>query len=459
MTIGFGMSATTETPVQGESNSGEPGGKPVTPTRFNGRYPLTGLLIAAFCLRLVAAFAVEDFVRSEGRAFLIEGDANGYWELACNLVTGRPYAIHEPPRYVLRMPGFPLFLAAVIQCFGESTLAARILLAVAGTACCWLTWLLGCQVYNRRIGFWAALFMALHPFHIGNSVLILSETLFTFWMLLSLLLLVQLIDRPSGTADGGNRPDCPRSPGSMYLYSGATGVSIGLAILVRPGFLPWLVVAFGVLFVCLQTCRPRKAMAALCMFAGCAVLMFPWTLRNYRVTGHWVLTSLWSGPSLYDGLNPTADGSSDMRFFDEENVMVSRQMTEHEMNRHYTRRAIEFIRQNPRQTARLAIAKVARFLNPVPNAGKEAGWGVWGVCWAMWLFMLGFAVAGVRYGQISCSGLVATLGPFLLFLLVHMVFVGSVRYRLPVEFPLSVLTAIGWQKMVLSRLLRTEVTA
>jgi hypothetical protein len=33
--------------------------------------------------------------------------------------------------------------------------------------------------------------------------------------------------------------------------------------------------------------------------------------------------------------------------------------------------------------------------------------------------------------------------PFVQFLLVHMVFVGSIRYRLPVEFPLTIIAARG----------------
>jgi hypothetical protein len=39
-------------------------------------------------------------------------------------------------------------------------------------------------------------------------------------------------------------------------------------------------------------------------------------------------------------------------------------------------------------------------------------------------------------------------GPFLQFLVVHMVFVGSIRYRLPVEFPLSIIAAQGWVVMM-----------
>ena len=69
----------------------------------------------------------------------------------------------------------------------------------------------------------------------------------------------------------------------------------------------------------------------------------------------------------------------------------------------------------------------------------------------MLITAFGFAVVGVIRRETGCVGSVVAIGPFVLFLLVHMVFVGSVRYRLPVEFPLSVMTAVGWRSLVLKR--------
>ena len=58
-------------------------------------------------------------VTEAGRTFLIEGDANGYWELAQHIAAGEDYAIFQPPRRVLRTPGFPLLLAASIKVCSE----------------------------------------------------------------------------------------------------------------------------------------------------------------------------------------------------------------------------------------------------------------------------------------------------------------------------------------------------
>ena len=412
------------------------------------------LIIVALVLRVMAAILVERHVQNAGRAFLIEGDANGYWALAQKIAAGQDYAIHEPPRHVLRMPGFPLLLAASIRAFDHSVFAARIVLAFVATACCWLTYRLGSVVHMRRSGFWAAMFVAVNPLHIGNSVLILSETWFTFWMLLSLLGLVKLIDRfsiPKAASENSAKKFALPSTWRLILESGLAGILIGGAVLVRPGFLPWLALAACSVLLLLRRTVAIRTLALSCLVAGCFVVLFPWAARNAAVTDHWVFTSLWSGPSLYDGWNPDATGASDMEFFDEESVMQKQGMSEFEMNEHYKQRAFDFAKANPDRVLELAAIKAKRLLSPVPNAVASASWGVKAACVAVWAVLFGFALVGFASRQCDGIGILVTVGPLLLFLLVHMVFVGSVRYRLPVEFPLSVLAAIGWRWLVLSR--------
>ncbi|GAB5442410.1 MAG: hypothetical protein Fues2KO_27590 [Fuerstiella sp.] len=412
---------------------------------------LFALLIVALVLRLIAANVVERHVQNAGRSFLIEGDANGYWELGRKIAAGEDYSLHQPPRRILRTPGFPLWLAGSIRLFGVDIAAARYGLAVLGTFACWLTFELGRRVHMTRTGFWAALYVAVHPLQIVTSVMILSETLFSVCMLASLLALHRLLEhvaarnRESNSDSDANQTSVP--PWQLAI---ATGVLIGLTILVRPGFVPWLLVAALALLLCLrQAASPRWIPAAVVVLA-CVVTLSPWAVRNYQVSGRWVLTSLWSGPSLYDGLNPTADGTSNMQFFDDENVMGRQQMSEYDMNRHYRDRAIRFAMENPATATKLAFRKAALFLNPVPGSLQQSNWAVRAICVLFWAWLFLFAVAGSWSRQWEWQDLLVLVGPFLLFLLIHMVFVGSVRYRLPVEFPLAVLAAIGWRHCVLN---------
>ncbi|MEZ6132816.1 MAG: glycosyltransferase family 39 protein [Planctomycetaceae bacterium] len=424
---------------------------------------ILALMIVALLLRITAAVVVERHVQNAGRSFLIEGDANGYWQLAQNIAAGTDYAIYTPPRRVLRVPGFPLLLAGCIKLFGDNIFAARIVLAVIGTACCWLTYRLGSRLHMHRTGFWAALFVAVNPLHVGNSVLILSETWFAFWMLLSLLSLLWWMDNSSKVAPCSTSAPCSTlapCPKRLTFRAAITGLLTGIATLVRPGYLPWLAVSCVASLLLLKYSKTDgeirttvaaswrlRFLACLGLLTGCFAVMLPWAVRNQAVTGHWIVTSLWSGPSLYDGLNPSATGASDMTFFDEENVLD--RMSEYEMNQHYKSRAVKFALQNPSRTLILAFHKAAFFLSPVPNHIKSAGWEISVVCTVFGAFCVVLCVVGFCSKEWDAVGLLVMVGPLLLFLLVHMVFVGSVRYRLPLEFPLAVLAAIGWRRVAL----------
>jgi 4-amino-4-deoxy-L-arabinose transferase-like glycosyltransferase len=393
------------------------------------------ILSVALIARIAAAMVLDQHVREAGRTFLIEGDANGYWELAQRLAAGEDYSIYTPPRRVLRMPGFPLLLAASIRVFGPSVLAATIVLSVVGTGCCWLTWLLARRVFGEATALVAFAVTAVSPLLIGSSVQVLSETWFAFWMLLCLLSLRPLVVtlNPANAAAGP-------SPGAVAAV--IQGLLTGLTVLVRPGWILWA--GFSPLLILVARndwSIQRRLKAGALVMAGCLLALLPWAWRNHAITGHWVFTSLWSGPSLYDGLNPTATGASDMQFVDSENVYST--MTEFDANEHYKQRAWDFVRSHPRRTMELAVAKAARFLSPTLNAAGYSGGLFSLVCLSWYLVFVASMVVGARGLTTRWRELLLLAGPMLLFLPVHMVFVGSVRYRLPVEFPLAIIAAQG----------------
>ena len=420
---------------------------------------MIGVLALALAARLLAAFALEDHVQGSQRQFFVEGDANGYWELGQKLARGEQYAIHHPPRYVLRTPGFPLFLAACNHLIGTEIIHARFCLAFVGTGCCWLVWLLGARLFTHRVGFWACVIVALNPLQVGNSVLILSETLFTFFMLATLLSQLSLHSAITRTGGGAES----QFPVNLLLRSGMLGCLLACTTLVRPGFILWLPLSCVLVLLASPRDRPsadkdptshrvRRSLSTCGVLLAFFLTMLPWAWRNFETTGHVVFTSLWSGPSLYDGLNPEADGTSNMEFFDRDQVMTRQDMTENEMNEHYRDLAVQFVRKNPWRAVELGFLKAARYLAPSPAVLSRRYGVLSAACAAFYAVFVGLIVLGVWRGDGNRSlnplGLALSLGPFLLFLLVHLVFVGSVRYRLPVEFPLSVLAGAGIRQLL-----------
>lgn len=396
-----------------------------------------GLLLLAALLRIIAALAIDQHCRQAGRQFLVEGDANGYWDLGQAIAAGADYAIHTPPRRVLRTPGFPLLLAASIRVFGHSILMASLLLALVGTVVCLQVYLLTRRLAGPLPALAALAIAAISPLQIASSVQILSEGWFTCWVLASLLTLEPLL-----------RAEPPHRKLHLLLQALTAGLATGAGILVRPGWILWPALATTLLLLFHRGPKGQRILLAGLLCLGSWLMLLPWAMRNHQVSGMWIYTSLWSGPSLYDGLNPQATGASDMRFLDEESLYT--RFSEAEVNELYKGRALDFVLQNPKRTTELAITKLARFLSPVLNAQGLSN-AVLNTCLLIWyLILMMLTVRGLFSGRLTAVAILLLFLPFLQFLLVHMVFVGSVRYRLPVEMPLTAVAACGmvgmWQR-------------
>ncbi len=391
---------------------------------FVRRHPAAAVFTAALVVRLVVAFAIHHYVESRDRDFLIEGDANGYWELAGDIVAGEDYAIAN--RRASRMPGFPLLLAGVRWVSGDSVLAARFVICAIGAFGSSIVFWLGQSLVSDRVGWLAGLWTAFSPTLAGFTPLILTESVFATCLVGSILLLHFLNQRLQS-----DRP-------TAWLAL-ATGLAVGLATYMRP---TWLLAAPAFAALLLWEHRNARGLlaATVLIFAGVGSLV-PWAVRNQQATGHFVLTTLWVGPSLYDGLHPGATGASDMQFVEDDDYIVK--MGEFESNLYYRDEAIAFAKSNPRRSLVLATIKLARFWSPLPNAEQFKSLVPRAACLIGFVPLMLLAAKGGWVGRKQIWLLILTLSPIGYFSLLHMVFVGSLRYRLPAEYPLSVLAAVG----------------
>ena len=410
------------------------------------KYLLLFILLISASIRCgVAVYVQRQLDRQPERTYVIEGDADGYWKLARKIIRGEEYSIYTPPRRVLRMPGFPVILAGAMSVVGEDHFGVRIVLALLGVVACFAVYLLGKELVNETIGLIAAAFVAVSPVMAGFSVLLLSETAFAVAMLISLWVLVKLSKIQYGAGD--------QVRGT--LFSVLAGISLAIAFYVRPSWLLILPVVVVILVFSAKGNRTAAMQRALLMTLGFAVMLVPWVYRNYQVTNHFVPTTLWAGPSLYDGLNPRATGDSDMTFFDQENVLKS--MSEYEMNQHYTQRAIEYAQQHPGHVLRLMGAKLLRYWKPWPNAAQfQSFWMMLAVS-VVFIPVILFASYGAWVSRDQSVLLLITLGPVIYFSLIHLIFVSSLRYRLPAEYSLYILSAVGIYHMFFQLIQKKEI--
>jgi hypothetical protein len=187
------------------------------------------------------------------------------------------------------------------------------------------------------------------------------------------------------------------------------------------------------------------------MLLALTITMSPWWIRNYLATGHLVATSLQAGASLYDGLSPYADGSSNMipvADFEREFLKTfppdrrpTRGEIEVELDRRLHDAAVAWAREHPAQVARLAVVKFLRMWNVLPNAQEfQSVWVRLSVA-LTYAPLLVLAVWGAwRFARRGWP-IVLCILPAVYLTAMHMVFVGSIRYREPAMLALVVLAA------------------
>ncbi|MBM4035488.1 MAG: glycosyltransferase family 39 protein [Planctomycetes bacterium] len=346
-------------------------------------------------------------------------DTDEYTRMAANIRQGQGMMLDRASR-IGRMPGYPVFLAVVQALFGEQLLAARVADALVGAAAIALVWLLAREVYGRAAAAIAAAITALYPFFVVMPLLVLSETLFAFFLVLGAWLLAKAYRSVD------------------IKWSAAAGLAFGLATLTRGSFLA-VAPLTAAAWVALSRLDRRAAACAGALVGAFALSMAPWVARNWAASdGHLVLTTLRVGPSLYEGLNPHADGGPMM---DRINWSFGTEgLSEHEQHRHWQRAALRYASEHPGRALALAAIKLGRFWNVVPNLEQFRGTLPCLALGVPYSLVMLLAIVGFAREWRRADAALILLLPVVYHCLVHMAFVGSVRYR---EVLMPLLVAIA----------------
>ena len=243
------------------------------------------LLVAAFSFRVTVARLLANDSPDDGKV---------YSQLARNLLEQRVYSHETEPPYVpslVRLPGYPLFIAAVYSVFGHGDdTGVRIVQALLDTATCALIALVAFfwepeEKFKRRSSIAALVLAALCPFTTIYVATILTETPTTF-LAVAMTLTATLAFKAT-------------RPGRVLLLWIATGLLCGLAVLFRPDS-GLFALAIGITLVLTILSRASDVklnkkreeflfrfskasyLGAVFSLAFCLVLV-PWTVRNFRV--------------------------------------------------------------------------------------------------------------------------------------------------------------------------------
>ncbi len=419
------------------------------PVFFRNKYTVA-VLVAALVIRVAAAVWWHSRAAGHGDIFQV-GDSHSYWTLASHLARFEPYEYGSPDARIFRAPLLPLVLApfTLIPDLSTAVFASRLLFCMLGVLAVALLMAFTDRFAGPKAARWCGLIAAFYPSAIGMSITVLSEALFMPIMIGHLILLLTALES-SG-------------PRSTRAAIGAGGLA-GLAILTRPSwllFIPFATV-LGMLFF--KQRKHQFAIALISTLAAAAVLT-PWWCRNAAITGRFVPTTLQVGLSLYDGLHPGATGASDegMQFsqrIQAEQRIADQAVPEHKrvstfefrVDQRAKRAAMSWAFDNPLRVVTLAGAKFLRTWALWP-AGGEIGSTMMRLAITVGtFFVLATSLIGTWLSLKNQQQMLASKCrwqlfvcwlPCIYFTLLHMVFVGSIRYREPAAFVLCCLSGLA----------------
>jgi 4-amino-4-deoxy-L-arabinose transferase-like glycosyltransferase len=396
--------------------------------------PFARLVLVALVIRFAAAAATLG--AGQGTEF---PDSAHYVAMARHIASGAgwhvaPWALAERP------PLYPAFLALHLLIFGKvaSALATQ---AVLGALTCAGIARIGERLWGARAGALAGLLATVYPALVFATTRLLSEGLYVPLVVAQLLAAVE-----AGRAAFG------REGRRAAAWAAAAGALGGLGALTHAGHLLFpaaLAAAFAFAWWrARQLATPDGAgilAAGILLLAAAHVLAIaPWTIRNAVVLGAPVPVTSKLGNDLYEATFPGATGGPVAwreHPAGREAHLQSLRLDEAAADRFLRAEAWHAVREDPLRFARLALVKAWRLWSPVPNhEGFRTPLLV-----ALVLLSYGPVAALAALGALRLrrgSVLAALLPALPLYItLLHLVFIGSLRYRIPAEPVLLLLAA------------------
>lgn len=215
-----------------------------------------------------------------------------------------------------RAPGYPLFLAmlGVTERVDVVPMRVKIAQSAVGTLGVWLMALMAGRAGGARAAVAAAAIAAVYPPLVFMPAYALSETVYSTvalaaaWALGTVTVTVPAPERGTVTLSESSARapvTLPLPPVSVTVpLSGAALTGVG--ILIRPALLLFVPVYAAWLL-------RRRRVAAACLFTLIALaVVAPWTVRNLRVYGRFVLVASEGGVTFWTGNHPLARGEGDL---------------------------------------------------------------------------------------------------------------------------------------------------
>ena len=294
-----------------------------------------------------------------------------YYQMATSLSKGD--GLQLAGQSAVRTPIYPLFLA-LTTLSGNSYLWVVIPQAIIGVGTVFCAFLIGRLLFGNTAGVLASALTAIYPYYVAHDTALQDTSLFTFLTALTVFLLLN-----AGRS---------KSTRAWAL----AGLSLGVSVLARPTLMPFALGALvWVWVVCGGTGRLRFH-AVLTVLLPCCLVVGSWLARNASILGTPTLTSevgiqLWAGnnPETFthyprESINLSAVTAASALTPAEQAQLAALAGGEVGQDDWFLRRALEYMRAHPRETAHAAgrklLAGFSWTLNPEKDSRAQIAYAI-----------------------------------------------------------------------------------
>ena len=276
----------------------------------------------------------------------------------------------------------------------------------------YVIYLLSYEIFKKKeISIISALIFALYPFSIFYSISALSETLFVFLLLLSILMFYR----------------------NDFFYG---SLLIILSNYIKPTpdiFAPFLILIFSLV---IKKYSFKKSIFHLCIYYTLYILLLsPWWFHNWKKYDGFVRINLSGGYHLYSGNNIKNKTGGGIGGIDVDHNWSDEDIKYRgiEFHNKFKKEAYNFIKENPKEFVNLTMIKFLRFWRIYPYTDEYKGT----------IYKL---ISTLSYGIIlilsilfifNSKKFLRIISPLLTIIFfttaIHCITIASIRYRYPIE--------------------------
>lgn len=293
------------------------------------KFILLGIFSIILILKLIFLSQIKindpNFLHFEGT------DAGCYDSLAMQILDGTlpksPYSFN---------PLYYYFLALIYSFTGHNILKTIIVQIFMGLGTCFIVYLIAKQLFNKTIGMIAMGICGLYGCFMVYETLLLTTVLDTFLLVLGVFVLLKSVSRNSL---------------KWYFVAGVilalSALSRATTILILPFLFLWLLIRIGM--------NKRFLIASGLIILGMSLTFAPFTYRNYKYSGKFILITSTGPVAFWAGNNEDSEGFYHLPPYTEEAIQKNKNF--------YVEDSLRFIKEKPKKYLRLLFRKFTLFWN------------------------------------------------------------------------------------------------